>query len=89
MSHDDLVQRALRLLAQPIETGKAKEALRQQQAHNPTPTIAVGSLIQWQRADLTMQTGVVDYLHTDDVGVAWAFVTIGEGWAAVNLTVVK
>lgn len=49
-------------------------------------TIQPGSTITWQRADdLTMQTGVVDWLHTDDRGLRWAFVTIGDSWAAVNL----
>lgn len=66
----------------------AKEALRQQQALDPSPTIQAGDQIAWDRAG-TMQTGVVDYLYTDSAGVTWAFVTIGESWAAVNLKYVK
>jgi len=85
MSHDDLVQRALFILAQPIETVKPKEALRLQPAHNPIHTIAVGSLISWTRADGSAQTGVVDCLHVDVDGQQWAFVSLGKTWAAVNM----
>jgi hypothetical protein len=84
--HDEtLVQRAIRLLSQPIEPVKAKEALRPQQAHNPIPTIEVGSLITWTRGDGSTQSGVVDAVHVDETGTRWGFVTIGETWAAVNL----
>ena len=47
--------------------------------------IAVGDRIEWTRADLTVQTGVVDFMHVDDTGARWAFVTLGESWAAVNM----
>jgi len=53
------------------------------------PTIAVGSLISWTRVDGSVQTGVVDLIHVDDTGTRWAFVTIGEGWAAVNMKFVR
>jgi plastocyanin len=66
----------------------AKEALRQQQGLNPVrpapPTIAVGDRIEWTRAGQAQQ-GLVDFVHVDDTGATWAFVTIGETWAAVNL----
>ena len=52
------------------------------------PTIQPGDLIEWDRAG-TMQTGVADWLYTDDTGTRWVFVTIGETWAAVNLKFVK
>lgn len=52
--------------------------------------IRTGSRVTWQRADdLTLQTGIVDYLYTDDTDTRWAFVTVGESWAAVNLKFVK
>ena len=52
----------------------------------PVPlTIAAGDRIEWTRADLTVQTGVVDFMHVDDTGARWAFVTLGESWAAVNM----
>lgn len=45
-----------------------------------------GDRIEWQRADdLTQQTGEVDFIHVDDTGTRWAFVSIGESWAAVNM----
>jgi hypothetical protein len=50
-----------------------------------TPVIHSGDLIEWHRADGTVQYGVVDYIHTDADGGSWAFVTRGESWAAVNL----
>jgi plastocyanin len=75
---------------QPIETVKAEEVLRQQQkALDPIPTIQPGDRIEWQRADLTVQHGIVDYLHTDADGQQWAFVSIGETWTAVNVTCAK
>jgi hypothetical protein len=88
--HDEtLVQRAIRLLSQPIEPVKEKEALGPQPAHNPIPTIAVGSLISWTRADGSAHTGMVDEIHVDETGTRWAFVTIGGSWAAVNCNFVK
>lgn len=61
---------------QPIKTIQAAAS----------PTILAGTTIAWQRADLTIQTGLVDDIHVDDTGTPWAFVTIGESWTAVNLT---
>ena len=52
----------------------------------PLPTIQVGDRIEWQRADLTIQTGEVDYLHVDAEGKTWAFCTLPDGgWSAVNV----
>lgn len=53
------------------------------------PTIQHGDWVTWERADGTTQTGVVDFVHVDVDGIDWAFVTIGEIWAAVNLKLVK
>lgn len=50
--------------------------------------LQAGDLIEWDRAG-TMQTGIVDFLYTDDSATRWAFVTIGETWAAVNLKFAK
>lgn len=51
-----------------------------------TPTVQAGSLLSWHRGDGSIQTGFVDVLHTDDMAVRWAFVSLLDGtWAAVNL----
>jgi hypothetical protein len=42
-------------------------------------TIQAGDLIQWQRADLSVQHGVVDVVHCDTDGQAWAFCTVPGG----------
>ena len=52
-------------------------------------TIHPGDWITWTRADGTTPNGLVDVVHVDVDGLAWAFVTIGESWAAVNLKFVK
>ena len=52
-------------------------------------TVQPGDLIQWIRADGSMQTGIVDAIHVDDIGARWAFVTIGDTWTVVNLKFVK
>jgi hypothetical protein len=62
----------------------AKEALRQQQARNPTPTMQPSDRITWQRPDGTVNDGVIDFLHPyhDET---WAFCTLSDGrWCAVN-----
>lgn len=61
----------------------AKEALRQQK--EAEPVISPGATIQWEGADLITRQGIVDLIHTDPDGGRWAFVTVGEGWCAVNL----
>jgi sugar lactone lactonase YvrE len=44
-----------------------------------------GTRITWQRADLSIQYGVIDFLHTDADGTVWAFCTRPDGgWVAVN-----
>ena len=63
----------------------AKEALRQQQAHDLIPTIQPGDRIEWERADLTVQHGVIDFLQTYS-GEVWAFCTLSDGgWTTVNV----
>ena len=42
-------------------------------------------VIKWQRVDGSTHSGVVDFIHTDGDGTRWAFVTIGETWAVVNM----
>ena len=53
----------------------------------PAPPIQAGAQIQWHRAG-QVQQGLVDFIHIDDIGTRWAFVTIGESWAAVNMKIV-
>jgi hypothetical protein len=50
----------------------------------PKP-IQPGESIRWTRGDGTEHHARVDFLHSDPDGTVWAFVTVGEGWAAVNL----
>jgi sugar lactone lactonase YvrE len=38
----------------------------------------------WERADLSIQRGLVDAVHVDANGQVWAFVTIGGESSAVN-----
>ena len=52
------------------------------------PSIRAGNRIEWQRAG-QIQHAVVDFLHIDPDGATWAFVTIGESWAAVNCKFAK
>jgi len=49
-----------------------------------TPVIRSGDLIEWQREG-SLQHGTVDFVHVDADGLAWAFVTIGQSWTAINL----
>jgi hypothetical protein len=85
MHHDDdLVQRALRLLTQPVERSQTIASSTQQKALDPIPTAHSGDQIEWHRAD-SLQHGTVNFVHVDADGLAWAFVTIGQSWAAVNL----
>ena len=73
--------------------GKYLDKIRQQEGTQPietvkaaaSPTIAAGSTIQWTRGDGSVQTGIMDFIHTDETGTRWAFVTIGKTWAAVNV----
>ena len=49
--------------------------------------IQPGETLTWQRSDLSIQTGVVDYLYTDETAIRWGCVTLKDGgWAFVNLT---
>ena len=52
-------------------------------------TIRPGDHIAWTRGDGSPASGLVDFLHVDESGVHWAFVTLGTTWAAVNLKVVE
>jgi hypothetical protein len=48
-------------------------------------TIRIGDRIEWERADLTVQYGVVDFLQTYP-GEVWAFCTLPDGEGiAVNV----
>lgn len=66
-------------------TSQNKELVHGQSGPVEILPCAPGGKITWQRANGTVQIGVVDAVHVDDAGVRWAFVTIGESWAAVNL----
>lgn len=66
-----------------------EEASTQQKALGRVSTVHPGDRITWTRADGTTQTGLVDFVHVELDGIAWAFVAIGESWAAVNMKFVK
>ena len=76
-SKDNLVQRAPELLK------------KRPQSQDTASTIAAGSLVTWTRGDGTRPEGFVDFLHTDDTGIRWGFVSFGKTWAVVNLKFVK
>jgi hypothetical protein len=54
-----------------------------------TPVMHPGDRITWTRGDLTVRHGIVDFVHVDLDGIAWAFVTLGERWAVVNMKFAK
>jgi hypothetical protein len=57
---------------------------------DPLSSIHPGSFITWEGSDLTVRHGIVDFLHTETVGLVWAFVTLADGgWAAVNAKYAK
>jgi hypothetical protein len=83
---------ALKLLAKA--QGKVREAtgscdqIEDTEKRKTSRALAPGDRIEWERADLTVQHGVVDFLHTDPDGTGWAFVTLASDWVAVNTKVV-
>ena len=79
-----LVDRTPATQPAPMPTTDTRQA-----APVPPPIIQAGSQITWQGADLTMQTGCVDFLYTDKTATRWACVSIGKSWAFVNLKIAK
>ena len=67
------------------ERTQPDEAVRPQPAIDQASTVNPGDSIEWHRADGSLHRGVVDLVHVDAMGSSWAFVTIGQSWAAVNL----
>lgn len=53
------------------------------------PNFEPGSTIAWLRADGSRQIGTIDFIHGDDAGTHWAFVSLENTWAAVNLKVAR
>ena len=52
--------------------------------------IQPGAFVTWRRGDKTHPEAFVDFLHTDDTGIQWAFVSLPGGtWAAVNVKFLK
>jgi hypothetical protein len=78
----DIIRRAEAAHKPPDDTPRVSSG--------PPSTFAHGSKITWEGPD-GQQRGpaIVDFLHTDPDGSVWAFVTLGEGWAAVNLIYVR
>jgi len=62
----------------------AKEALRQQQALDPIPTIQPGDRITWGADGTLRGPATVDFVHTDPDGRRWVFCSMADGGAAVN-----
>ena len=52
----------------------------------PLPTILPGSYVSWRRGDGSKQEGFIDFLHTEQDGTTWAFVSYGYTCAVVNVT---
>lgn len=71
------------------QTGQDEEPVQGQRGPVEALPLVAGDRIEWERADLTVQHGVVDFLHIDDTGNQWAFVTLGKRWAVVNMKFAK
>jgi len=71
-------ERARRLLAKAV--GRVRVV---------PPLIQPGDSIRWTRGDGSVQHAPVDFLHVDEGGIAWAFVTVWSGWCAVNCRLVS
>jgi|CXWL01.1.fsa_nt_gi hypothetical protein len=92
MNQQNLVQRARQLLARQPEQATQRESVKagempKQSAPIP-PTLQAGDRITWQREG-SPQNGEVDFLHVDETGQQWAFVTQGSSWSVVNLKFAK
>lgn len=72
------VDRAQRLLAKAPDRVRVVQRL-----------IQAGDAITWQRADGSTPCAVVDFVHLDETGTCWGFVTLGAGWAAINTKFVR
>ena len=63
---------------------RAKQ-LHKTEQHAASSALVPGSLITWQRTDAKRRgPTTIDFVHTDPDGSTWAFVTLPDGWAAVN-----
>lgn len=83
MSESDLVRKAKEILGQR-QQGVA--SIQKILADDTAPTLHPGDRIKWERADLTVHHGVVDFLQTYP-GEVWAFCSLPDGmWTAVNTT---
>ena len=63
------------------------EAVRKHQENEPQPRQQMAPVwqITWLGSDGKLRgPAQVDVLHTDEDGTVWAFVTLPDGWAAVN-----
>ena len=58
----------------------AKEALRQQKALDPIPTIQPGDRITWGAGGTLRGPATVDFLHTAPDGTGWAFCSVANSW---------
>lgn len=61
-----------------------REEPQPDQVGPPIRLIQAGDVITWQRGDGSVHRASVDFIHVDETGTCWAFVTLGEGWAAIN-----
>lgn len=82
MNNADLIKRARQLLAKTTTACIASASA--------APVIQPGALVTWTRGDGTRPEGFVDFIHTDDTGTRWAFVSLPGGrWAVVNVKFLK
>jgi hypothetical protein len=50
----------------------------------PRAVLSPGNSITWEAEGKQRGPAIVDFIHVSDDGSQWAFVTLLDGWAAVN-----
>ena len=66
------------------QTGQDKEPVQVQSGPVEALPIVPGTQITWRADGKPRGPATVDFLHADPDGTVWAFVTLVDGWAAVN-----
>jgi hypothetical protein len=82
------MQRAKHLRDESPNVDHERSSDGHDQAQGP-PTIQPGTVITWLSGDGKPRGPVsIDFVHTDPDGSTWCFVTLPDGWAAVNMNYV-
>jgi hypothetical protein len=82
----DLIQLAEKIHKQ---TGTDQEPTQRQRCPVEVVPLGPGNQITWGADGKQRGPATVDFLHADSDGTVWAFVTLPDGWAAVNAKHVK